>query len=83
MKTLEERYKDAQDAVRQAELEVGFRKKQLSELRPKRQEYEELSLLKFHVKIQNIDEYILAREKEGEALIELLELELEKAKQVT
>jgi len=83
MKTLEERYKDAQDAVKQAELEVGFRKKQLSELRPKRQEYEELSLSKFNVQIQKIDEYILSREKEGEALIESLELELEKAKQVT
>lgn len=83
MKTLGERYKDAQDAVKQAELEVGFRKKQLSELRPKRQEYEELSLSKFNVQIQKIDEYILAREKEGEALVEALELELEKAKQVT
>jgi hypothetical protein len=83
MKTLEERYKDAQDAVKQAELEVGFRKKQLSELRPKRQEYEELSLSKFNVQIQKIDEYILGREKEGETLVESLELELEKAKQVT
>lgn len=83
MKTLEERYKDAQDAVRQAELEVGFRKKQLSELRPKRQEYENLSLLKFKVPIQDIDEYIINQEKEGETLIESLELELEKAKKVT
>lgn len=83
MKTLEERYKDAQDAVRQAELEVGFRKKQLSELRPKRQEYEELSMSKFNVPIQKIDEYITVREEEGEALIEELERELEKAKEVT
>lgn len=82
MKTLEERYKDAQDAIGQAELEVGFRKKQLSELRPKRQEYEELSMSKFNVPIQKIDEYITTREKEGEVLIEELERELEKAKEV-
>lgn len=83
MKTLEERFKEAQDAVKQAQLEVGLRKKQLDELRPKRQEYEELSLKNFQVPIKKIDEYIASQEKEGIQLVEELEAELEKAKQVT
>jgi NCAIR mutase (PurE)-related protein len=81
MKTLEERFKEAKDAVKQAQLEVVLRKKQLDELRPKRQEYEELSLTNFNVPIKRINEYIASLESEGVALIEKLEAELEKARQ--
>lgn len=80
-KTLEERLQEAEDAIRQAEIEVGLRKKQLNELKPKRQEYEDKSIKEFGVPIQELNDYITSQEKEGERLIESLEKELDAAKQ--
>ena len=46
-KTLEERLQEVENSIRQAEIEVGLRKKQLNELKPKRQEYEDQSIKEF------------------------------------
>jgi len=83
MKTLEERLQEVEEAIKQAEIEVGLRKKQLNELKPKRQEYENDSVAKFGVSIQKLDEYITQQETKGELLITQLEEELDKAQQVT
>lgn len=82
-KTLEERYKELLEAIKQAEIVAGLRKKQLDELRPKRQEYETLSNENFGVPAQKINEFIATQEEKGEELISALEQELVKAKQVT
>lgn len=82
MKTLEQRLQDLESEINKAEIEVGLRKKQLNELKPKRQEYETASQDTFGVPIQQLSEYIANQETEGEALVASLEKELEKAKQV-
>lgn len=80
-KTLEERLQEVENSIRQAEIEVGLRKKQLNELKPKRQEYEDQSIKEFGVPIQELNDYITSQEKEGEKLIEALEKELDAAQQ--
>jgi len=83
MKTLEERLQEAEEAIKQAEIEVGLRKKQLSELKPKRLEYEKQSVDKFGVSIQELDKYIQEQESKGEVLITQLEEELNEAQKVS
>jgi uncharacterized protein YlaN (UPF0358 family) len=83
MKTLEERYRELLESIKQAEIVAGLRKTQLDELRPKRQEYETFSNDNFGVPAQKINEFIITQEEKGEKLINELEQELAKAKQVT
>lgn len=83
MKPLEEQFKDLEKEINQGKIEAGFRKQQLNEFKPKRQEYENESVTTFNVPIQQIADYIAEQEQEAIAKIEQLEAALEEAKQVT
>lgn len=82
MKNPEERMQALDNLIREAEIEVGLRKKQLSELRPKRQEYEQHSVDTFGVPISELPAYISEQEQNMIVLLEKLEKELQDAGQV-
>ena len=82
MKNPEERMQELDNAIREAEIEVGLRRKQLSELRPKRQEYEQQSVDMFGVPISELSTYINKQEQNTVVLLEKLEEELKSAGQV-
>lgn len=78
--SLQDLYKQMLEEINQAKTEVAVRKKQLEDLKPQRQEYEEKCMKLFNVPIKEIDNYINQQESEISTLISDLKSELDKAK---